>query len=152
MLRLLASISMKYFKYCRFKFFFFDNFVRKTGVTEEQIGTASVVDATDYSKFLASFQVGPLVVNYDYWLVIAKLYLDLIQCCLIICSYYRVIDTNYSYSLVYSCRITLGRKTEYAWILSRTPSLDPAIVSSLKAKLSANGINVALFSTVAQNC
>ena len=68
-------------------------------------------------------------------------------------SYYlRVIDTNYTYSLVYGCRITLGRKTEYAWILSRTKTLDPAVVATLKSKLQSNGINTSLFTPVPQNC
>ena len=45
---------------------------------------------------------------------------------------YNVIDTDYnSYALVYSCSEGLIKATEYAWILSRAPTLPERKISEL---------------------
>jgi apolipoprotein D and lipocalin family protein len=99
-------------------------FLRKTGKYEEQLGTATPVDLANPSKLILTYQFGPIIISYDYW----------------------IIDTDYSlYSLVYSCRVTLGRKNEFAWILSRQRNLDPARVNALKNKLQSYGVNANLF-------
>ena len=72
---------------------------------------------------------------------------------------YNVWETDYkSYALVYSCN-ELGSvytapifKEEYAWILSRTGSLDTSLVQRLKDKLKASGVKSDKLSSVKQNC
>ena len=51
---------------------------------------------------------------------------------------YNVIDTDYTtYSLVYSCSLSFFGivKTEVAWILSRSRTLDQTIINNLLAKV-----------------
>ncbi|CAL1547349.1 unnamed protein product, partial [Lymnaea stagnalis] len=68
---------------------------------------------------------------------------------------YRVVETDYkTYSLVYSCTLFAGLfRTEFAWILSRTTSLDGALVTRLEQKLASYNVNVAAFEgTNHSNC
>jgi lipocalin len=67
---------------------------------------------------------------------------------------FKVIDTDYStYSLVYACGVTLGLfETEYAWILSRQPTLDQKIIDSLKNKFDSYGIDSSQFKPHDQTC
>ncbi len=58
---------------------------------------------------------------------------------------YWIIDTNYDYSLVYSCSSYFGLNLEYAWILSRTQTLDDATINQLKAKLASFKIDSSKF-------
>jgi len=66
---------------------------------------------------------------------------------------YWIVDTDYDqYSLVWSCAEILGfAQTDFAWILSRTKTLDPTIVANLKSKLSAFGIDVKSFNPTVQD-
>lgn len=51
---------------------------------------------------------------------------------------YDIIETDYqNYALIYSCSKRFGIiKNEFAWILSRSRTLDPAIIARLKQTLS----------------
>ena len=58
---------------------------------------------------------------------------------------YWVIDTDYNYTLVYSCSSIFGASLEYAWILARQPTLDDATINKLKAKLASYKIDPSKF-------
>lgn len=51
---------------------------------------------------------------------------------------YDIIETDYNtYALIYSCSKRFGFiKNEYAWILSRSRTLEPAVIARLKQTLS----------------
>ena len=66
---------------------------------------------------------------------------------------YWVIDTDYTYTLIYSCSTFFGVSLEYAWILSRQPTLDDATVTKLKNKLASYKIDISKFEKTDQtNC
>ena len=66
---------------------------------------------------------------------------------------YNIWNVNYSsYSLVYSRSTLLFLKTEYAWILSRKPTLANETIALLKKQLSAKGVDVTKFKKTVQNC
>ena len=67
---------------------------------------------------------------------------------------YNVWETDYTtYSVVYSCSKYFNLiKSEIAWILSRTKTLDPALVASIKQRLTAKGLNINKFIHVDQSC
>ena len=106
--------------------------LRNTGVREETIGSAAILNTNEPAKLLVTFQFGPIKVSSDYW----------------------VLETDYNtYSLVYSCRSVLGNKSEFAWILSRRNTLSQDIVNNLRNKLTAYGIDVNQFLITDQsNC
>ncbi|XP_020784747.1 apolipoprotein D-like [Boleophthalmus pectinirostris] len=56
---------------------------------------------------------------------------------------YWVLDTDYSsYTLVYSCTDLGIVHTDFAWIMSREPTLSPVTEARLTAKLTAIGVRV----------
>uniref|UniRef100_A0A3B4A4Y8 Apolipoprotein D n=1 Tax=Periophthalmus magnuspinnatus TaxID=409849 RepID=A0A3B4A4Y8_9GOBI len=56
---------------------------------------------------------------------------------------YWVLDTDYSsYSLVYSCTDLGLLHVDFAWIMSREPTLSPLTVARLTAKLASIGVRV----------
>ena len=69
---------------------------------------------------------------------------------------YQVFTTDYeTYSVVYSCTQIIPDlvKYELIWILSRTPTLDAAVVNKLKSLLKQNNIDVSFFTATNQaNC
>lgn len=72
---------------------------------------------------------------------------------------YNVWETDYiTYALVYSCKETvnvgelISFKKENAWILSRSKTLDSALVLRLKAKLEAAGVMTSKMSPLDQSC
>ena len=67
---------------------------------------------------------------------------------------YWVVDTDYdNYSLVWSCADYKVASLEFAWILSRKPTLDDAIVTELKEKLASFDIDISSFVVTDQtNC
>jgi lipocalin len=69
---------------------------------------------------------------------------------------YEVWTTDYErYSVVYACtqNIPLLAKTEYVWILSKSPVLDSSFVQLLKSELDNKGVNVERFmKTDQKNC
>lgn len=100
-----------------------------SGKFNSQIGTATILDPNVPSKLSVEF-FG--FVNAPYW----------------------VIDTDYNtYTLIYSCSTYFGINLEYAWILSRTLTLDDSIVTTLKNKLASFKIDVTKFEISDQtNC
>jgi lipocalin len=94
-------------------------YFRNNGKHEETIGSASIPNLNEPSKLRLTFEFGPIKVTSDYW----------------------VLETDYNYSLVYSCRTTLGSKNEFAWILSRQRTLNQATIDSLRSKLSSYGVD-----------
>ncbi|CAF0987154.1 unnamed protein product, partial [Brachionus calyciflorus] len=68
---------------------------------------------------------------------------------------YDVWATDYqTYSLVYSCQIVppTNRKIENVFILSRTKTLDPAVLTNLKNMLASKGFNISQLSVTTQDC
>lgn len=66
---------------------------------------------------------------------------------------YWIIDTDYiSYSLVYICEEFLDEALDFAWILSRKPTLDQSIIARLKIIFDKNEINSSRFVVVDQSC
>lgn len=56
---------------------------------------------------------------------------------------YWVLATDYdNYSLVYSCTDLLVTHAEFAWILSRQPTLAQETVEELRSALSSVGVDV----------
>uniref|UniRef100_A0A8C6TFI6 Apolipoprotein D n=1 Tax=Neogobius melanostomus TaxID=47308 RepID=A0A8C6TFI6_9GOBI len=56
---------------------------------------------------------------------------------------YWVLDTDYdSYSLVYSCTDLGVLHVDFAWIMSREPTLSPITLARLQAKLGSIGVRV----------
>ncbi len=113
---------------------FFGNilfYFRNSGKYEEAIGSATIPNSNEQSKLLVAFDFGPVKVASNYW----------------------VLETDYNYSLVYSCRITMGSKNEFAWILSRQRTLNQATIDSLRSKLSSYGVDPTKFLIADQkNC
>jgi len=60
---------------------------------------------------------------------------------------YEVIETDYtSYSLIWSCKANFHLiNTQFAWILTRDPIPDPALISRLKNVLSGHGVDISHF-------
>ena len=68
---------------------------------------------------------------------------------------YNVWTTDYeTYSLVYACSQAVPNliKLEKAWILSRTATLDQAIIEKLKQILKKQNVDVSQFQKVDQSC
>lgn len=68
---------------------------------------------------------------------------------------YWIVDTDYdNYSLVWSCLDLAGVvQADFAWILSRKPTLESATVEMLTNKLDSFGINTGSFRETSQeNC
>eukprot|EP01124_Arcella_intermedia_P032252 TRINITY_DN748_c0_g1_i1.p1 TRINITY_DN748_c0_g1~~TRINITY_DN748_c0_g1_i1.p1 ORF type:complete len:189 (+),score=18.18 TRINITY_DN748_c0_g1_i1:92-658(+) len=93
-----------------------------SGTYEEAIGDAYAPDPTQPAKLAVSFGgVGDLY-RAPYW----------------------VVDTDYkTYSIVFSCTSLAGvYHLEYAWILSRTPTLPNSTITNLNAVWTSYGVNV----------
>jgi len=98
---------------------------------EFQAGSATIPDPTVPGKLIVTFQIGIITTRVNYW----------------------VIDTNYNYSLVYSCDKLVGVKIESAWILSRNPTLDSATINKLSNILQQYGVDTSKFAITDQsNC
>ncbi|XP_043221401.1 apolipoprotein D-like [Amphibalanus amphitrite] len=66
---------------------------------------------------------------------------------------YNVIRTDYTASaLVYSCVNVLGIKFEYAWFLSREPTMDQAVQDEYIKILSDAGSDISRLEVTLQNC
>ena len=67
---------------------------------------------------------------------------------------YWIVDTDYdNYSLVWSCTDIVVLNFDFAWILSRKPTLDDATVEKLKQKLASFGVKTDGFMNTDQtNC
>jgi len=65
---------------------------------------------------------------------------------------YRVVETDYdTYTLIFSCRdLAHIVYAEFAWILTRDPKPDPAIVQRLKTKLGSYNVDVSKFQVTNQ--
>lgn len=68
---------------------------------------------------------------------------------------YDVWSTDYTtYSVVYSCQqiIPYIMRRDMVWILSRSKTIDPNLLTNLTYFVSLKGIDVSNFESVAQNC
>ena len=66
---------------------------------------------------------------------------------------YNVIRTDYSASaLVYSCTNLFGARIEYAWFLSRTPTMDQAVQDEYTQILADYGSDTSQLSVTPQDC
>ena len=67
---------------------------------------------------------------------------------------YWVLSTDYSsYALVFSCTNLVVYRFEYAWILSRTPIMDPALKQRLLARFRTFGVDTSAFvDTMQEGC
>jgi lipocalin len=67
---------------------------------------------------------------------------------------YNVLETDYNtYTVIYSCsELPLGFKKEIAWIMSRTKSLDDALVQRIMTEWKSKGVNVDQFIKIDQSC
>jgi len=100
-----------------------DNRYIEDGVVHNVVGEASVRDVTvDESTLDVIFNNGPA-------------------------GDYRVIDTDYvNYSLIFSCKsVASVINIEFAWILTRVPQPDPALITRLKNELAGYKVDVSKF-------
>ena len=66
---------------------------------------------------------------------------------------YNVIRTDYSASaLVYSCTDLFGSRIEYAWFLSRFPTMEQSVVDEFTQILEDAGSDTSLLSVTPQDC
>ena len=61
-----------------------------------------------------------------------------------------MIETDYtSYTLIFSCKAAFSLiNTEFAWILTRDPVPDPAVISRLKNTLGSYGVDISKFQVI----
>jgi len=98
------------------------------GPLDQAIGEAYIADPKEPAKLSVSFGF----VAAPYW----------------------VLATDYtSYAMVLSCTNFFGYRLEYAWILSRTPTIEPSLKAALLSKFKAATVDPAQFiDTVQEGC